>query len=197
MTKDFILNEIRRTALGNNGKPLGTQTFFNATGIKRSDWLGKYWSRWGDALNEAGFESNEFQTAYEIDYLFEKYIELINELGHIPVEAELRMKARSDKMFPSHSAFSRLGPKNERMLLLAKFCESRQSHLNVAEMCRKAINPSSQTTTNTTSTSSQDGYVYMIKSGNHYKIGYTNDFHRRGKEITIELPERAKTNSCY
>ncbi len=190
MTKDFILNEILRTARENEGKALGTQVFFNATGIKRSDWLGKYWARWGDALREAGLEANEFQSAYDIDYLCERYVELIDELGHIPVEAELRMKGRSDKTFPSHTSFARLGLKNERLSLLAEFCESRQSHIDVAVMCRGAIQNSlplpEQQENNVTV---QDGYVYMIKSGHHYKIGFTNDFHRRGKEIAIELPE--------
>jgi hypothetical protein len=196
MNKDFILNEIRRTARENDAKPLGTQTFFHATGIKRSDWLGKYWVRWGDALKEAGLEANEFQSAYDIDYLCERYIELTRELGHIPVEAELRLKARSDKTFPSHSAFlQRLGTKNERLLLLAEFCESRQSHIDVAVMCRDAILSTKQKPERQDNSDAvaQDGYVYMIKSGQHYKIGYTNDFHRRGKEIAIELPERATT----
>jgi hypothetical protein len=117
MTKDFILNEIRRTACENEGKALGTQTFFNATGIKQSDWFGKYWVRWGDALKEAGLEANEFKSAYDIDYLCERYIELTRELGRIPLEGDLRMKGRSDKTFPSHSAFlQRLGTKNERLL---------------------------------------------------------------------------------
>ena len=175
---------------------LWAQAFFNVTGIKRSDWLGKYWVRWGDALKEAGLEANEFQSAYDIDYLCERYIELIRELGHIPVEAELRIKAHSDKTFPSHSAFlARLGTKNERLLLLAQFCGSSQSHIDLAAMCREAIQ-NSETLPERQDNSeavAQDGYVYMIKSGPHYKIGYTNDFNRRGKEIAIELPERSTT----
>jgi hypothetical protein len=62
-------------------------------------------------------------------------------------------------------------------------------------MCRDAIlstKPQPERQDNSEAVA-QDGYVYMIKSGQHYKIGYTNDFHRRGKEIAIELPERATT----
>jgi len=39
----------------------------------------------------------------------------------------------------------------------------------------------------------QDGFVYLIKSGRYYKIGMTNDLHRRAREISIELPERSET----
>lgn len=195
MTKDFILKEIKRTALNNGGNALGKGAFFNATGIKESDWSGKYWVRWSDALKEAGLEANEFNSAYDIDYVCEKYIELIQELGHIPVNAELRIKARSDKTFPSHNTFEWLGNKNERLLHISQFCESRQIHMDVAEMCRnsiQSIKPISEQQDNGL-TVAQDGYVYLIKSGNHYKIGFTNDFHRRGKAIAIELPERATT----
>ena len=80
------------------------------------------------------------------------------------------------------------------MLLLAQFCESRQNLLDITEMCRNAIQSGeSLPEQQDNSVAVQDGYVYMIKSGHQYKIGYTNDFHRRGKEIVIELPERATT----
>jgi hypothetical protein len=48
MTKEEILNEIRRTAKENSGKPLGQNRFLKETGINPYDW-GKYWARFGDA----------------------------------------------------------------------------------------------------------------------------------------------------
>ncbi|MBU6400201.1 MAG: GIY-YIG nuclease family protein [Verrucomicrobia bacterium] len=35
----------------------------------------------------------------------------------------------------------------------------------------------------------QLGYVYLMKSGRHYKIGHTNAVGRREREIAIQLPE--------
>jgi hypothetical protein len=54
MDKQHILEEIRRTAAANNGEPLGVARFFQETGIKETDWRGKFWVRWGEALREAG-----------------------------------------------------------------------------------------------------------------------------------------------
>src|ERR1700737_3653787 len=101
MDKQHILNEIERTAAANGGVPPGRERFFRETGIKSHDWLGKHWARWRDAIREAGFEPNEWQKAYSEDVLFEKFIGLARDLGRFPVDAEVRMKARSDDSFPS------------------------------------------------------------------------------------------------
>ena len=55
MTREFILAEIQRTASENGGDPLGRRRFESETGIKESDWYGKLWTKWSDALREAGF----------------------------------------------------------------------------------------------------------------------------------------------
>jgi hypothetical protein len=54
MNKEHILAEIKRTAVLNGGVALGKDRFFQETGIKSSDWIGKLWARWGDAVKEAG-----------------------------------------------------------------------------------------------------------------------------------------------
>jgi hypothetical protein len=61
-TKQEILEEVRRTAKENSGKPLGVARFEKETGINPYDW-GKYWARFGDAQEEAGFEPNVLQAA--------------------------------------------------------------------------------------------------------------------------------------
>lgn len=45
MEKEYILAEIKRAAQANGGKPLGTARFLKETGVKESDWHGRYWVR--------------------------------------------------------------------------------------------------------------------------------------------------------
>src|SRR5881409_602836 len=99
MNKQHILDEIRRTARG--GKALGRQKFFTETGIKVSDWSGKYWVRWSDAVREAGLTPNQKTKAYDDELLITKLVALTRELGRFPVYGDLRMKARTDSDFPS------------------------------------------------------------------------------------------------
>jgi len=36
------------------------------------------------------------------------------------------------------------------------------------------------------------GYVYLIKSGRHHKVGRTNHVGRRSYEIALQLPEKSE-----
>ena len=111
ITKDHILTEIRRTASG--GSPLGRQRFEKETGIKESDWSGRFWTRWSDVVREAGFEPNTKQEAFPEDFLLQSLASLTRELGRFPTTPDLRMKRRADPDFPSHNTFRRLGQKTE------------------------------------------------------------------------------------
>src|SRR6266498_1938228 len=96
MTKQNILDQIRRTAKTNDGVPLGRLRFFTETGIKESDWRGIHWVRWNDAVREAGLAPNQKVEPYDDDWLIMKLIALARELGHFPVYSELRIRTRTD-----------------------------------------------------------------------------------------------------
>ena len=117
MDKQQVLLEIQRTAAQNGGVPLGRQRFLQETGIKESDWLGKLWVRWNDAVREAGFSPNELQKSFSDETLLERYATLVLELGRIPTAPEVKLRARCTADFPSHNTFSRFGTKHQ---LLAK-----------------------------------------------------------------------------
>jgi hypothetical protein len=72
MDKDYILHEIRRTAKENGGLALGRQRFFQETGIRETDWSGRYWPRWSDAVREAGLVPNQLQAAFDQINLIER-----------------------------------------------------------------------------------------------------------------------------
>lgn len=193
MTKDHILAAIRRTAVENEGRPLGAQRFASETGIRYADWHGKYWARWGDALREAGYAPNKFNAALPEAKLLFRLADLTQELGHFPVAAELRLKARRDSSFPSHNTFSRFGPKRALAARLREFCLS-EGRLEVAALCAPvADTPSAMDAADAVQASGPDaGSVYLMKSGKFYKIGRTNAVGRREREIALQLPEKVQ-----
>jgi hypothetical protein len=193
MERESIVAEIRRTAADNGGIPLGLQAFRRETGIKKTDWYGRFWARWGDALVEAGFSPNQMQEALAEDHLIKKLTELIRELGHFPVEGELRLKARTDPSFPSHTTFSRLGSKRQRAARVLSYCEARREFDDVIAVCRPITVPvESPVETDGHHEEAAFGSVYLLRSGHNYKIGKTNAAGRRERELQIQLPEKAE-----
>jgi hypothetical protein len=194
MDKQYILDEIRRTAKENGGAPLGKQRFQAETGIRESDWSGRYWVRWSDAVREAGYEPNTKQVAFEDTYLLRKFAELVRELGHYPVAAELRMKTRQQPDFPSHNTFSRFGRKSEVAAALVNWCEANLGWEDVQAICAEhAIDPESKEVMEESIEGPEIGYVYLLKSGKYYKVGRSNAPGRREYELAIQLPEPVAT----
>jgi len=193
MDKEHILAEIRRTAVANGGRPLGRARFLAETGIRESDWHGRYWIRWSEAVGEAGFEPNELQGAYENEELLRQYADLIRDLGHFPVAAEVKMRARQDASFPSHNTFARFGRKGEIAARVFEFCVEQDGYSDVAEICAPVAQSSADDDESKAVITEPDtGFVYLMKSGRFYKIGRTNSMERRIREIGVQLPERLK-----
>jgi hypothetical protein len=192
MTKQKILDEIKRTAEDNQGKPLGIDRFAEQTGIKSSDWEGKHWVRWGDAVREAGYEANEMGWKRKTDesFLLEKLTVLIRELGHYPVFNELKLKKRSDSEFPSVRVFHRIGSRYQILLKVISHCKSIGGFEDVVAICEPLVS-TKQPKEDDSRDEFEIGFVYLLKSGKHYKIGRSNAAGRRERELQIQLPEAA------
>lgn len=78
---------------------MGRRAFLAETGIRESDWIGRYWVKWSDAVQEAGYEPNVKQEALDDEYILEHLASLVRDLGHYPTSAELRMRARENPGF--------------------------------------------------------------------------------------------------
>jgi len=137
VTKDEILSEILRLADENGGSPVGRSRFFTETGISESDWLGRYWTRWGDAVAEAGFRPNTLNpVGLSVEDLTASVADLTRDLGHFPTVAERKMKRRSDSGFPSHGVIEkRLGNRSELVRRLVEFAADRPGYEAVLDCC--------------------------------------------------------------
>lgn len=163
------------------------------TGIAETQWLGRYWARWSDAVREAGYEPNVLQQAHDEDVVLERFAELIQELGHFPTEPEVRLKRRTDQTFPSHNVFRRFGRRDGVARRIIELFGDRPEYEDVVCICE----PIASTTPASGGLSSSEepaggpvaGEVYLMKSGSNYKIGRSNSAGRRAYELAIQLPE--------
>ncbi|SRR6266498_910430 len=190
MTKEQILHEIKRVAAENNGVPPGKQRFTTETGISESAWE-KYWARWGDALQDAGLSRNVWQGPHEEEFLIDSYIRLTRELGHFPVVRELRLKRRADPKFPNASSFARLESKASAASRIIESCRGRGGYDDVIKICEPVLAETTVKTEAALKPEPNFGFVYLLKSGRHYKIGRSNSAGRREYELAIQLPEKA------
>jgi len=185
--KDAIIAAIKRTARANGGKPLGKIRFERETRIRESDWYGKHWRTWNDALADAGFAPNPFgPEAHSEALLLSSYAKLTRELGHPPTGADLKMKRRADTTFPSPKTFDRLGVKHEILARVRQFCASADGFADVVSIIdggAKTIRRS------TTLAADRVGFVYLIQSGRHYKIGRTDERDQRERAYNTHNPD--------
>lgn len=188
MDKDFILDEIRRTAALNNGTPLGRNRFEQETGIRPYD-VGNYWARWGDAILEAGFEPNTLNATYSHDAVIGTLTAIARELGRIPTQHELRLRRSTDRAIPDEAVFRRIGrTKRDLVRSLVSYCERHPDFEDVVAICDQyegTLKPAAEAATETPIL----GDVYLIKSGRYYKIGFSVSATRRTREFRIQLPD--------
>jgi hypothetical protein len=186
--RSFIVSEIRRTAEANGGTPPGRARFASETGIRESDWSGRYWARWNDALVEAGFAPNQLQARYDDDVMAALVSE-IRRLGRMPTTAELRLRRRDDTTFPSAGVFAKFGRKAVLAGRVGDYCQRHPGHEDVLEAIAATIELAPEDDAAGDGGAERYGFVYLLKSGRHYKIGQTFDVGRRRYEIAIQLPE--------
>ena len=194
MDKKHIIDEIIRTAKENNGIPFGHRKLASETGIKYSDWHGKYWARWSDAVTEAGYEPNKMVSAYDENLLIKHVIGLIRETKKFPTSSDFRLKAYNTEGFPAHNTFSRLGKKSEMAQKILNYCKDNSEYEDIADICKGVLASSEKKERggDFKEAEPQFSYVYLMKSGQYYKIGKSDCVEKRNYEIGIKLPEKLK-----
>jgi len=183
MGREEILEEVRRTAKMNGGKPLGAVRFERVTGIGVSTWI-RYWPRFADLQREAGFQPNGMRVPYEHGFLYEKLVEVIREIERFPSNRELLHRMYSKEDFPSPTAFRKLGDRARIIHGLHGYCAAKPEHADVRELLSALLPHRARPTT---APAESYGFVYMVEGHpGEYKIGHTNLVDRRVTQLAVK-----------
>jgi hypothetical protein len=191
MDKQIIITAIKQLTAVSGGKPIGRERFARETGIRESEWYPHIWLRWSEALAEAGYSANKMTERLADDMLFQKYISLVRELGHFPVGGELKRKGKQDASFPSHNLFNRFGGKDKLIDAVAVYCRDKKEYQDILALCDGRERPNDADSDHKRKVAT--GWVYLMKSGRHYKIGKTVCVGQRSRQLAIQIPIPPKT----
>lgn len=182
-SRETIIFEIKRIA-DEIGRSPGKQLFQKQTSIPESHWYGKYWLSWHDAIAEAGLEPNSVPEKITDDGLLRLFAEAVRKLGRIPSVAELRMYRRDNPDFPAQSTFNRTFRDKKTLIgALVKWVNHNNDFSDIKDFLPEA------NVLDETDESEAERFVYLLKSGPHYKIGRSDNLEKRIKQISIALPE--------
>jgi hypothetical protein len=189
LTKDQILNEIRRLAKQNGGVAPGVERFKSETGIAAAQW-GRHWVRWGDAVAEAGLARNQLAARAPDDSILEALARLARKVGHFPTTKEVAFHRRGNQDFPTrNTTFTRYGGKAGLVTALRAWCEQKGGLEDVIQFCDVARVDEAVEEPDDDSPDEMFGEVYLVKSGRRFKIGMTKSFERRMGEFSHQLAE--------
>ena len=171
------------------GGHVSIRAFHAATGIPDHQILGTYWATWNEALAEAGAATTSFfQPKIEEGLVIEALAKLIDRLKKWPAQNELILERRRNSSFPSIKVIRRVSRETSFASKLVSYCAEHPGLATAAKIAaqRMKTEEAEPPAIGRTPTS---GYVYMMRSGRRYKIGYTNSPSRRHREVRLDLPD--------
>lgn len=191
LSKEHVLVEIKRLAEESGGKAPGQKRFASSTGIQEHDWR-RYWARWTLALQEAGFQPNQWNEPLGSEAVLSRLVLEVRRLRRMPTGRERDLIHREDATFPSEGVFRRMGSRRDLVGMLADYCRGHPEYGDVLVIVEPLLTEEETAVPDRDSGEPSDfGFVYLLKSGRNYKVGRTNSVGRREYELRIQLPERA------
>lgn len=183
--REKILEEIKRLAKANGGKPPGVRAFVKETGYRQHDWSGKYWARWSDAIAEAGLVAQEFTQKQDSEVFYPKLAEAMRHFKRIPTKPELQLYRKANPEFPVYDTLeNRFGSKSKIYESLRDWAMANEGYDDIV-----ALIPETHVFEKKTTQTTSEGYVYLIKSGAFFKIGRGAELEKRFKQIRTALPD--------
>jgi hypothetical protein len=164
--------------------------FKRETGISSYYWRGGYWRSWSAFQADAGHEPNTATQKTPDETLLRRLAELMVELNAIPTQADLKLKRKEDASFPDTNVFRRWGNRDAMLEKLRAFCAEKPEYAPVSALL---TSQAPRTLDHRLNSYNIKGFVYLLRSGKHYKLGRTNAAGRRLQELAIQLPQKPDT----
>lgn len=131
---------------------------------------------------------NQWTERLDSDEVLAGIIGACRHYRRLPTNAEIDLLRKSDPAIPSNQAIRRhFGTRATLLSALAQWTTENDDSADIIAML-PAVLPT-PTTVASTKARQTDGFVYLLKSGDHYKVGRSENLERRIKEVGISLPE--------
>jgi hypothetical protein len=190
LSAEAIIKSYRAVVNERGGVPIGERIFAREGGIPRDNWMGGHWCSWSAFQEAAGFAPNDPTQGIPDEVLLRRFAELALELGLVPTEADLNLKRKADLSFPGKLAFRRWGGRDGLLSAVVEYCEGSPD----LEPALQVLKQGNEGNLERRLASLQvRGFVYLLRSGRHFKIGRTNAAGRRVRELAIQLPRKPDT----
>lgn len=183
-TEDRILAVYRRAASENGGKAIGVNQFNKI--VPERAWRGKYFARFSDLVRKAGFAPRAKNERLNDGHLLAPMAELARKLGRMPTEDERLIARRQNSDFPSNTTLRKhfKGQHGLGKALLA-FCASSTAFDDVFHI----LNASQEREAAADPDTLRDGFVYLMKRGKYYKIGFAANVRGRESQLNRPVPD--------
>jgi hypothetical protein len=184
-TRERVLAAFQQAAEANNGEPPSGPNFEKIVPTKA--WHGKFFARFSDMVRAAGYEPKQPIERIDESKLLAPVAQLVRRLKRFPTTPELSIERRERPDFPSPKTLKRRF-ENQRGLTTAllAFCADSADYEDVFHLLRTFEERGDIEQPD----SAHDGFVYLMKRGKYYKIGFTNsDVRGRQSQLNRPAPE--------
>ena len=145
-------------------------------------------------MREAGFEPQRMNPRIDDELVLAGAAGIVRKLGRFPTSAEIRFECNADPALSSHNTFNRFGGLGGLRTRLREFA-TEHGPSDVAAAIADQLGESVAAGAVPDGEGPQvltEGFVYLIKSGRHFKIGKANSVEARHRQLKIQLPQAAE-----
>ncbi|MHB9068821.1 MAG: GIY-YIG nuclease family protein [Sedimentisphaerales bacterium] len=190
-TRDQILQAVKNAAHKEGIKTIGQDRFQVITGIHVAEWR-YYWPRWSEVLTTAGLAPGAMVKKLDDNAVVAALIPLIREKGRWPTALEIDIYGREHPGFPAYTTIRVRGDRPTLACILLNYCSNKSEFSDIVKICEPLI-VADKNDEDFDSQERIQGYIYLMKSGQFYKIGKSKSPDRRRNEIALLLPHDTKT----